>query len=127
MCFQNQYLTMCCLVEYFFCLQMLLVHTSDVRKGKAQIRQHGYELFIREKIIRMIWLVVLGFNGTLRQYFSLYRDVSQRGRKKKKTRVKLSKQPHPHLLQAQQALALLLSKLVGRPGTERVGKKSLRN
>ena len=30
----------------------------------------------------------------------------------------MSKQPHPHLLQAQQALALLLSKLVGRLGTE---------
>ena len=30
----------------------------------------------------------------------------------------MSKQPHPHLLQAQYALALLLSKVVGRPGTE---------
>ena len=30
---------------------------------------------------------------------------------------KMSKQPPPHLLQAQQALALLLPKLIGRPGT----------
>ena len=29
------------------------------------------------------WLVVLGLNGPLRQYFSLYRAVSQRGRKKR--------------------------------------------
>ena len=28
-------------------------------------------------------MVVLGFKGPLRQYFSLYRAVSQRGRKKK--------------------------------------------
>ena len=32
------------------------------------------------------WLVVLGFNGPLRQYFSLYRAVSKRGRKKRKDR-----------------------------------------
>ena len=32
-------------------------------------------------------------------------------------RVKMSKHPHPHLLQVQKALALLFSKLVGRPGT----------
>ena len=29
----------------------------------------------------------------------------------------MSKQPHPHLLQAQYALVQLLSKLEGRPGT----------
>ena len=29
------------------------------------------------------WMVVLGFNDLLRQYFSLYRAVSQRRRKKK--------------------------------------------
>ena len=43
-----------------------------------------------------------------------------RGRKKRKSideRKKCSNNPHPHLQQAQYALALLLSKLVGRPGT----------
>ena len=33
-------------------------------------------------------------------------------------RKKISELPHPHLLQAQYALALPLSKLTGRPGTE---------
>ena len=35
------------------------------------------------------------FNGPLRQYFSLYRAVSQRGRKKKDLREKMSKRPPP--------------------------------
>ena len=42
------------------------------------------------------WLVgCFGFNDPLRQYFSLYRAVSQRGRKKgdKTDREKMSKQP----------------------------------
>ena len=41
------------------------------------------------------WMVVLGFNDLLRQYFSLYRAVFQRRRKKWWTRVKMSKQPPP--------------------------------
>ena len=45
------------------------------------------------------WLVgCFGFNGPLRQYFSLYKTVSQReGERgeKGKTRVKMSKQPPP--------------------------------
>ena len=67
------------------------------------------------------WLVgCFGFNGPLRQYFSLYRAVSQReGERgeKRQRRIKMSKQPHPHILEAQWALALLQSELVGRPGT----------
>ena len=42
------------------------------------------------------WLVGFGFNGPLRQYFSLYRAISQReGERGKKgqMRVKMSKQP----------------------------------
>ena len=36
---------------------------------------------------RYSWLVgCFGFNGPLRQYFSLYRAVSQRGRKRRKDR-----------------------------------------
>ena len=50
------------------------------------------------------WLVGFGFNGPLRQYFSLYLAVSQREGERGKEgqmRAKMSKQPHPHLLQAQ--------------------------
>ena len=49
------------------------------------------------------WLVGwFGVNGPLRQYFSLYRAVFQRGRKKrdKKINEKCPNYPHPHLLQA---------------------------
>ena len=45
-----------------------------------------------------IWLVsCLGFNGPLRQYFSLYRAISQRVRKKREKidERKISKQPPP--------------------------------
>ena len=56
---------------------------------------------------------VLGLNDPLRQYFSLYRAVSQNGRVKK-----CPNNPHPHLLQGQ-ALALLKYKLTGRPSTGR--------
>ena len=51
------------------------------------------------------WLVgCFGLNDPLRQYFSLYRVVSQReGEREEKgqMRAKMSKQPHPHLLQEQ--------------------------
>ena len=51
------------------------------------------------------WLVgCFGLNGPLRQHFSLYRAVSQRGRKKREMideRKKCPNNPHPHLLQAQ--------------------------
>ena len=46
-----------------------------------------------------IWLVsCFGFNGPLRRYFSLYRAVSQRVRKKREKideRKKMSEQPPP--------------------------------
>ena len=46
----------------------------------------------------------LGFNGPLRQYFSLNRAISQRGRKRRK-KIEESKnvqtKPHLYLLQAQ--------------------------
>ena len=46
----------------------------------------------------------LGFNSPLRQYLTLYRTVSQNGGERGEKRqmgVKMSKPPHPHLLQAQ--------------------------
>ena len=61
------------------------------------------------------------FNDPLRQYFNLYRTVSQREEKEEKKNrqeKKIPSNPHPHLLKAQSALALVLSRLVGRPGTE---------
>ena len=52
-----------------------------------------------------IWLVsCFRCNGPLRQYFSLYRAVSQRVRKKREKideRKKCPNNPHPHLLQVQ--------------------------
>ena len=53
---------------------------------------------------RLVCLVVLGFNGPLRQYLSPYRALSKREEErgeKGQARVKMSKQPNPHLLQAQ--------------------------
>ena len=50
------------------------------------------------------WLVgCVEFNGHLRQYFSLYRGrLPERKRKEKMIdEMKISKQPYPHLLQAQ--------------------------
>ena len=57
--------------------------------------------FVKTKIFdkRVGWLVgCFGFHGPLRQYFSLYRAVSQReGERKEKRymREKMSKQPQP--------------------------------
>ena len=70
-------------------------------------------MWLSELQIRVGWLNgCFGLNGPLRQYFSLYRAVSQREVEKGE---KMSKHP-PHRLQEQWALALLLSELVGRPG-----------
>ena len=60
------------------------------------------------------WLVVFGFNGPLRQYFSLYRAVSQREGdrgEKGKMRIKMSKQPAP---------APTVIQIVGRPSAGRL-------
>ena len=50
--------------------------------GKYWVRvsERGISEKKRDKIENpyLSWLVVLGFNGPLRQYFSLYRAVSQR-------------------------------------------------
>ena len=47
----------------------------------------------------------VGFNGPLRQYFSLYRAVSQREGEREEKGIDVSKNvqttPYPHLLQAQ--------------------------
>ena len=63
------------------------------------------------------WLVgCFRLDDPLRQYFSLYwtspRD-REKGKRKDRREKKCPNNPHPDLLQAQKALALLLSKLVG--------------
>ena len=101
--------------------------TTVVSRGltSAEYIMYNYVLFplnARLRVKTQSWLVgCFGFNGPLRQYFSLYRAISQReGERKEKDRreKKCPNNPHPHLLQGQKALALLLSKLViGRLGT----------
>ena len=66
------------------------------------------------------WLVGFGFNGPLRQYFSLYRVVSQReGERGKKgeMRVKMSKQPPPAPTASAVGPCPTVIQIVGRPGT----------
>ena len=67
------------------------------------------------------WLVgCFGFNGPLRQYFSLYRAVSQRdGEREEKgqMRVKMSKQPPPTPTASAVGPCPTVIKIVGRPGT----------
>ena len=61
------------------------------------------------------WLVVLGLTA-LSDSISVYIGPSPRDREQEKRNDRREKKcpnnPHPHLLQAQKALALLLSKLV---------------
>ena len=67
------------------------------------------------------WLVgCFGFNGPLRQYFSLYRAVSQReGEREEKgqMRVKMSKQPPPAPTASAAGPCPTVIQIVGRPGT----------
>ena len=66
------------------------------------------------------WLVGFGFNGPLRQYFSLYRAVSQReGERGKKgqMRVKMSKQAPPAPTASAVGPCPTVIQIVGRPGT----------
>ena len=68
------------------------------------------------------WLVGWLF-WAYRPFETVFQSISgrlpERGRKREMTdeRKNVQTTPHPHLLQAQKALALLRSKLVGRPST----------
>ena len=68
-----------------------------------------------------LWLVgCFGFNGLLRQYFSLYQAVSQReGERGEKgqMRVKMSKQPQPAPTASAVGPCPTVIQIVGRPGT----------
>ena len=66
--------------------------------------------FLFSSILSLLFLPVFGlvgcfgFNGPLRQYFSLYRAVSQREGdrgEKDRSEKKCPNSPHPHLLQVQ--------------------------
>ena len=65
---------------------LLKVEEAPAEKGKKKCRKKGVG-----------WLVgCFGFNGPLRQYFSLYQAVSQREGRKRRERIhesKMSKQP----------------------------------
>ena len=68
-----------------------------------------------------IWLVVFGFNGPLRQYFSLYRAVFQREglrEEKRQRRVKMSKQPPSAPTASAICPCPTIIQTVGRPALE---------
>ena len=73
----------------------------------------------REKEIGLL-VGCLGFNGPLRQYFSLYRAASQREgerEEKGKMREKMSTQPPPAPTASAVGPWPTVIKIVGRPGT----------
>ena len=77
----------------------------------------GYELC---KVFSIVWFVVLGLTALETVFQSMSGLPPEGGRKKREMideRKNVQTTPHPHLLEAQLALALHLSKLVGRPGT----------
>ena len=71
------------------------------------------------------WFVgCLGFNGPLRQYFSLYRAVSQREGERGEKMIdesKMSKQPPTAPTTSAVGPCPTVIEIVGRPGTEVVG------
>ena len=75
-----------------------------------QLRAHSKRLVCR----------LFGVQSTaLKDIISVYIEPPPREREKEKKYDRREKNyPYPHLLQSPQAFALLLSKLVGRPGTE---------
>ena len=102
-------------------------------KAKWSTHQLPYNHYIiastsAKSFLLFHWLGVFGRNGPSRQYFSLYRAVSIREEERKErclaTEKKSPNNPHSHLLQAQYALALLLSKYVGCPDIEKYPARS---
>ena len=77
-------------------ISLMLSFGSSASKFYNQYIHGNLQLIILT--CKVGWLVVFEFNGPLRQYFSLYRAVSQReGEREEKgyLRVKMSKQPPP--------------------------------
>ena len=66
------------------------------------------------------WLVGFGLNGPLRQYFSLYRAVTQREGERGEQgqmRVKMTKPPPPAPTASAAGPCPTVIQIVGRPGT----------
>ena len=86
------------------------------------ISTYGGHLVYRSGRILCIlvgWVGCIGFNGPLRQYFSLYRAVYQReGERGEKgyMRVKMSKQPPPAPTASAVGPCPTIIQIVGRPG-----------
>ena len=74
-----------------------------VKAGNAGYRIESYGIFVSQILgTFLICSSCFGLNGPLRQYFSLYRAVSQReGERTDRREKKCPNNPHPHLLQAQ--------------------------
>ena len=101
-------------------LLILVLLKYKLMKRKTKPQKYYTQIELDENIVYMkdrwlvgcfgfngplIWLVgCFGFNGPLRQYFSLYRAISQREGERGEKRIdekKCPNNPHPHLLQAQ--------------------------
>ena len=99
--------------------QRLVSQGSWVRYPVWQHTSVSPSAFSRRAVVG--WLVgCFGFNGPLRQYFSLYQAVSQReGEREEKgqMRAKMSKQPPPAPTASAVGPCPTVIKIVGRPGT----------
>ena len=116
------------ILKHFMVYQSSSASASKKKPGKT-ITKHQNLLRNQMRKYNLLqtnhldWLVgCFGFNGPLRQYFSLYRAVSQREGERKekiKMREKMSKHPPTRTYcKCNRPFALLSSKLVGRPSTE---------
>ena len=77
------------------------METVDNYSNNERLKIVGKFTYLGVTLSANGWLVsYFGFNGPLRQYFSLYRAVSQRERERI-DESKMSKQPPRHLLQVQ--------------------------
>ena len=106
-------------------MQALPPGQSDCSNSFRQPRNHYVHLSTQltttaHLLLQRIWLVgCFGFNGPLRQYFSLYRAVSQREgeRRKRIDESKMSKPPPPAPTASAIGPCPTVIKIVGRPGT----------
>ena len=72
----------------------------------------------QNKIVGWLFLVYRPFETEFQSISGRLPKTERKKREKIDERKKCSNNPHPHPLQAQKVLALLSSKLEGRPGTE---------
>ena len=125
--FQGDILNICDFIQVFvftrnhhlnfhFCLP------SEQGEGGINYKRREYAPTRTSSFLLNGCLDVLDLTALLDTCMSMSSCLPERGGKEKEMigkRKKSPNNPHPHLLQAQNVLVLLLSKLVGRPGTER--------